>query len=147
MSTASGPMAKWAAKARTPKSAPGSDALPACARRAAGFTLIELLIVVALIAVASGVATLALRDPAATHLEQEAPPLTALLEAARSESRASGISVTWEPRTGTEPDAPRGFRFVGLAASSELPSHWLDDNVSAEILGSRTVLLGPEPMI
>ena len=34
-----------------------------------GFTLIELLLVVALIAIASGLATLALRDPAATRLD------------------------------------------------------------------------------
>ena len=37
-----------------------------------GFTLIELMIVVALIAIASAVVSLALRDPAATRLEREA---------------------------------------------------------------------------
>ncbi|MEQ1808012.1 MAG: prepilin-type N-terminal cleavage/methylation domain-containing protein, partial [Burkholderiaceae bacterium] len=67
--------------------------------RARGFTLIELLIVVVLIAVASAVASLALRDPAATQLEHEAARLAALFEAARAEARASGIAVIWEPRT------------------------------------------------
>jgi general secretion pathway protein H len=45
-----------------------------------GFTLVELLVVVALIAIASGLASLALRDPAASQLEQEASRLAALLE-------------------------------------------------------------------
>jgi general secretion pathway protein H len=62
-----------------------------------GFTMIELLIVVALIAMASGLVTFALRDPAATRLEQEASRLTALLESARAEARASGLRVIWEP--------------------------------------------------
>ena len=64
-------------------------------RASAGFTLIELLIVVALIAIASAVASLALRDPASTQLEQEAARLSALLEAARAEARASGLPVRW----------------------------------------------------
>ena len=52
-----------------------------------GFTLIELMIVVALIAIAAGVVSLALRDPASTRLETEAARLSALLESARAESR------------------------------------------------------------
>jgi len=53
--------------------------MPTSARgnKAGGFTLIELLLVVALIAIASGVASLALRDPAAARLEQEAVRLGA----------------------------------------------------------------------
>jgi general secretion pathway protein H len=56
---------------------------------ASGFTLIELLLVVVLIAVASAVASLSLRDPAATRLDQEAARLVALLESARTEARAA----------------------------------------------------------
>ena len=48
-------------------------------RRRNGFTLIELLVVLVIIAIASAVASLALRDPAATRLEQEASRLSALL--------------------------------------------------------------------
>ena len=110
-----------------------------------GFTLIELLLVVVLIAVASAVASLSLRDPAATRLEQEAARLVALLEAARTEARAAGLQASWEPRAevvGTE-----GFRFVGLPASSELPSRWLTPGVTAEVPGARAVVLGPEPLI
>ena len=111
----------------------------------AGFTLIELMVVVALIAIASAVASLALRDPAATRLEHEGARLVALLEAARTEARASGLTASWEPRAGQE--GVEGFRFVGLPPSAELPTRWLAAGVTAEAVGARAVLLGPEPMI
>ncbi len=55
--------------------------------RPRGFTLIELLIVLVIVALASAVATLALRDPQASALEREADRLSALFEAARAEAR------------------------------------------------------------
>ena len=109
---------------------------------ARGFTLIELMIVVVLIAVASSVASLSLRDPASTRLEREGARLVALLEAARAEARGSGLKASWEPQT----QAP-GFRFVGLPPSEDLATRWLDAGVSAEVIGARVVSLGPEPMI
>ena len=114
-------------------------------RRNRGFTLIELMIVVTLIAVASAAVTLALRDPSATQLEQEAARLAALLESARAEARASGLAVRWEPRP-ADADAS-GFRFIGLPPSAKLPQRWLAEGVSAEVVGARAVVLGPEPMI
>ena len=132
--------------ATTPTSAPGSEGrrparLPSGAR---GFTLIELLVVVALIAIASAVATLALRDPAATQLDREGARLAALLESARAEARALGVPVRWVPTEG-------GFRFVGLPEALTPPSYWLNDGVSAEVQGPRRalpgVVLGPEPII
>jgi general secretion pathway protein H len=136
-------MARLAAKARTLKSAPGSSGLHQ--RRVRGFTLIELLVVVSLIAIASGLMSLALRDPAGTQLENEAARLVALLESARAESRASGMAVRWEPHSAeaTEP----GFEFIGVTNISDFPSHWLGSGVSAEIVGARAVVLGPEPLI
>ena len=113
--------------------------------RQSGFTLIELLLVLVIIAVASSVASLALRDPASTRLEQEAARLVALLEAARTEARASGLAAHWDPhpeQAGTE-----GFRFSGLSPDSGLPDHWLNEGVSAEVVGARAVVLGPEPLI
>jgi general secretion pathway protein H len=101
--------------------------------------------VVALIAIASSLVTLSLRDPASTQLENEAARLVALLESARAESRASGIEVRWEPH-GTEPNS-EGFQFVGLVRRSDFPDRWLAEGVSAEIVGARAVLLGPEPIV
>lgn len=115
--------------------------------RARGFTLIELLIVAALIAVASAVAVLALRDPSATRLEREAARLAALLESARAEARAAGVAARWVPGNADTP----GFRFVGLPSEVELPSAWLGEDVSAEVLNERglapAAVLGPEPVI
>lgn len=118
---------------------------PRATSRQTGFTLIELLVVITLIAIASSVISLALRDPAATRLEQEAARLAALLESARAEARASGLAARWEPRA-EQADTP-GFRFIGLPDSAERPSRWLGEGVSAEVVGARAVVLGPEPLI
>jgi general secretion pathway protein H len=113
-----------------------------------GFTMIELLVVITLIAIASAVVSLALRDPATTRLEQEGARLVALLEAARTEARASGLAVRWEPRSVQEnKDGVEGFRFLGLPVTADRPTRWINSGVSAEIVGARAVPLGPEPLI
>ena len=61
-----------------------------------GFTLIELLLVVALIAIAAGVATLALGDSEPRRMREEAERLAALFRIAASEARASGQALTWQ---------------------------------------------------
>jgi general secretion pathway protein H len=119
-----------------------------------------LLVVLALIAIASGVVSLALRDPAASALDRDAVRLAALLEAARAESRAMGIPGRFELRTtgtGQTMDAPvtiageapaaGPYRFVGLPEAARAPARWLDPNVSAEVVGARAVILGPEPIL
>ena len=130
-------------------SARGSSARPGVnpvKRRSLGFTLIELMVVVALVAIASAVASLSLRDPAATRLDHEGARLVALLESARTEARAAGLTASWEPRDTRE--GAVGFRFVGMPPSSELPEHWLEPGVTAEVpSGKHVVVLGPEPMI
>lgn len=135
-----------------PTSAPGSDA-PAWHRRrlaarrpSAGFTLIELLLVVALVAVASGLVSLAIRDPSSTRLEQEATRLVALLESARAESRATGVPVRWVPLPAEGAGGGPDFRFQGLP-KTDLPLRWLDREVRAEVIGGNSLLLGPEPVI
>lgn len=115
-------------------------------RRLRGFTLIELLIVVALIAIASGTAALALRDGASARLEQDGARLSALLESARAEARASGLAVRFELASADASDQA-DFRFIGLPPSATMPTRWLDDGIDAEIVGARALRLGPEPLI
>jgi general secretion pathway protein H len=182
-------------------SAPGSEVVGVGLRRSGrpgktrGFTLIELLVVIAIVALASAAVTLAVRDPQATQLEREAARLSALLESARAEARASGLAVFWVPTgpsaggavdiregaaasdgrvlvggggaagsgggpsapwsagasrggdTGTADAAPPDFRFVGLPPAIILPRHWLAPGVSASVVGSTALRLGPEPLI
>jgi general secretion pathway protein H len=115
---------------------------------ARGFTLIELMIVVALIAVAAGVVSLALRDPTSIRLQTEAQRLSALLESARAESRASGLPVHWVP---AEAGSEVHFRFVLVSGTRSMPmarpTRWLDAQVRAEIVDAQVVQLGPEPLI
>ena len=130
-----------------PTSARGNSHLTLTAAvRHRGFTLIELLVVLAIIAIASSLVVVSLRDSAQSHLDEEAERLAALLEGARTEARASGITVRWEP-AGAEATDGADLRFIGLPKSSNLPSHWLRIGVSAEIVGARAVLLGPEPIL
>lgn len=102
------------------------------------------MVVVSLIAIAAGLISLSLRDPASTQLENEAARLVALLESARAESRASGIAVHWEPHNEARTE---GFEFKGLVNAAEFPEHWLGSGVSAEIVGATAITLGPEPFI
>jgi len=110
-----------------------------------GFTLIELMVVVALIAIATAVASLALRDPSTAKLENEAARLASLLESARAEARASGVAAHWEPLVDQADGS--GFRFVGLPATQPMPTHWIETGTSAQVIGARAVVLGPEPLI
>lgn len=102
------------------------------------------MIVMALIAIAVGMASLALRDPAASQLDREAVRLAALLEGARAASRTSGVPVRFEV---VAQPAEANFRFVGLPGAEPPPTRWLAEGVSAEIIGTRALTLGPEPLI
>ena len=109
-----------------------------------GFTLIEVMVVLAIIALGTALVALSIRDPASTRLEQEAARLVALLESARTEARTGGLDVIWVPGTDPQGDA---FRFVGLPAAQQLPTHWLDDQVSAQVVGAAVVQLGPDAIL
>ena len=110
-----------------------------------GFTLIELIVVVAIIAIAAGVATLALRDPAGAQLEREAARLSALLEGARAEARTLGLPARWQPAA--EPQGDTHFRFLGLPASQDRPTRWLNPEMRVQIVGATAIVLGPEALI
>lgn len=105
--------------------------------QARGFTLLELLVVVALIAIATAGVSLSLRDSADSALERDATRLAALLETARAQSRASGLTVVWR-------NTPNGFVFDGLPPPG-LPQNWLSDNTRT--VQAQSVVLGPEPLI
>jgi general secretion pathway protein H len=125
---------------------------------AAGFTLLELIIVVAIVALASAVVTLALPDPAHTRLQQEAARLSTLLEAGRAQSRALGLPVRWAPGpaadAATQADGarPDDFHFDGLPPGNDLPGRWLGPDAGEPIVVQlppqrRSLTLGPEPVI
>lgn len=101
--------------------------------------------VVALIALASGLVGLSLRDPAAAQLDREGVRLAALLEGARAESRVLGVPVRFV--LATEGNTEGDFRFMGLPADDSRPQRWLDEAVQASIVGAPALQLGPEPLI
>lgn len=132
-----------------PTSAPGSDrpVTPghAGARRLTrGFTLLELMVVVALIAITTAVVAFAIPDPSSTRLEREAARLSAVMESARTLARSGAMTVLWVPQPkGEEAD----YQFLGLPPALMPPLKWLTPEVRAEVVGGRSIVLGPEPVI
>lgn len=132
-------MAKAVVKAAMPTLAPGSER-----GRARGFTLLELMVVVAMIAIATAVVSFAIPDGSTTRLEREAARLIALLESSRTQARAGALTVLWVPQpTGPEAD----YQFLGLPPALMPPLKWLVPEVRAEVVGARSIVLGPEPVI
>ena len=97
------------------------------------------MVVIAVIAIGTAVASLALRDGEASALAREGDRLAALLESARAQSRAAGVPVVWRA-------TPDGFAWQGLPpGAAALPTQWLDAGTHA--VGNAALLLGPDPII
>lgn len=119
-----------------PTSATGSERMQPASP---GLSLLELMVVLALVGLASAAVSLALRDPGAAEVAQEAQRLAALLETARAHSRSAGLPVRWQV-------SDTGFDFVGLQGLT-LPQTWLHGGITAQVQGAETLTLGPEPVI
>jgi general secretion pathway protein H len=112
-------------------------------KKVRGFTLLELLVVITVIALGTAGVALAMRDAGQTSLEREALRLSALLDAARSQSRASGVMVTWEAVQDNA--STPAMRWRGLRSKEPLPTQWL--NTQTRATTPRVVVLGPDPVI
>jgi len=127
-------------------------------QRQHGLTLLELLVVLAIIGMAMAGVSLSLRDSNQTQIEREAQRLVAVLEAARAQSRTSGIALIWQA-------TPEGF--VIRPAVAPNPAHnnpiatrtetWLAADTQAVVSTTKAsannatpanvVVLGPEPIL
>ena len=113
-------------------------------RAARGFTLLELLVVLVVVAMLSSVVVLSMRDGLTTQLEREGERLSTLLEGARAQARANGAAVSWVPASSPD-ESP--FRFIGLGANPAPPTRWLDDRVTAQVVGRPGLVLGPDAIL
>jgi general secretion pathway protein H len=117
-------------------------------QRQRGLTLLELLVVLAIIGFGMAGVSLAMRDSRQTQLEREAQRLNAQLEAARAQSRTSGVALIW--RTTAD-----GYAITSAVAGSGLATRqemWLNPNTQAQVNTraanpGNVVVLGPEPII
>jgi general secretion pathway protein H len=122
-------------------------------QRQHGLTLLELLVVLAIIGFAMAGVSLSLRDSNQTQLEREAQRLVAVLEAARAQSRTSGIALIWQP-------TPEGFVIRPALAPNPIAARtetWLTAGTQAVVSTATTsanntapanlLVLGPEPIL
>ena len=108
-------------------------------QRQHGLTLLELLVVLAIMGFASAGIALSLRDSQHTQLDNEAQRLMAHLEAARVNSRTSGITLTWR-------STAEGYAILRPANKPFKTEPWLYPN-TVVTASTNPVVLGPEPII
>jgi general secretion pathway protein H len=109
-------------------------------QRQRGLTLLELLVVMAIIGLAMVGVSLSLRDSTEAQLAREAQRLVAILEAARAQSRTSGMALIWHP-------TPEGFAIRPEPMGRT--DTWLAKGTQATVNTASTnhVVLGPEPIL
>jgi general secretion pathway protein H len=146
-------MANPAAKVKTPTSAAGSKLFKPVMQRQQGLTLLELLVVLAIIGFAMAGVSLALRDSSQTQLEREAQRLVAVLEAARAQSRTSGMALIWQPTVegfvirptlAANLIAARNEKWLAMGTQASVSAATLPTNNTAP---ATLVVLGPEPIL
>jgi general secretion pathway protein H len=140
-------------------------------QRQQGLTLLELLVVLAIIGFAMAGVSLSLRDNAQTQVEREAQRLVAVLEAARAQSRTSGIALIWQataegfvirPALATNPTQVNSAAMALAAGNAASPiatrtETWLVIGTQASVstaapsnnntAPANLVVLGPEPIL
>ena len=118
-------------------------------QRQRGLTLLELLVVLAIIGITIAGVSLSLRSSPQAQLAREAQRLVAVLEAARAQSRSSGVALVWQANA-------EGFTLQPVTPPTPTPSApaprtepWLTAGTQATIASStnHTVVLGPEPIL
>ena len=108
-----------------------------------GWTLVELLVVLAILAMVTGVATLSLPNAEQRLLQQEATRLLARVDAARAQSRALGVPVWLEVTA-------QGWAIEGAPAPAAYRHAWTDPGLRLRIespLNAQRIWLGPDPVM
>ena len=136
-------------------------------QRQQGLTLLELLVVLAIIGVAMAGVSLSLRDSSQTQIEREVQRLVAVLEAARAQSRTSGMALIWQPtaegfviRSALAPNSAQANNASPNSAASPIAARaekWLAIGTQAVVSNAaqsanntapaNLVVLGPEPIL
>ena len=137
-------------------------------QRQQGLTLLELLVVLAIIGFAMAGVSLSLRDSSQTQIEREAQRLVAVLEAARAQSRTSGVALIWQAtpegfviRPALAPNPSQGNNTAITSAPSNAATPiaartetWLTAGTQAVVstaannaTPANLVVLGPEPIL
>ncbi len=140
-------------------------------QRQQGLTLLELLVVLAIIGFAVAGVSLSLRDSSQTQLEREAQRLVAVLEAARAQSRTSGMALIWQatpegfvirpayapnqaqggnntitstPSNAASPIAARAEKWLAMGTQALISNAGQSANTTTP---ANLVVLGPEPIL
>jgi general secretion pathway protein H len=110
---------------------------------------LELLVVLAIIGITLAGVSLSLRASPQAQLEREAQRLIAVLEAARAQSRTSGIPLIWQATA--DGFTIRTTKTLAQTPNTPTPRNetWLTPGTQAAVVSpvQDAVVLGPEPLL